>query len=296
MKAIKLFAVLLMSLLFVGCENNNNDNDNDNEKVLEIPQGVDLNKYAFGIPLKDVDCIGDELKFSLSFWVNAKEFNHLTEGTTLFSIRDVKAPIPYNDYGWIWANVGPGRFNKNGEGLSISIHNVYSNPYWAYPFVQYDFTEVQWYNFTFVFDYTNKREIKAYINGDLIYETPANPTYYDYFDDKMVLLIGGYAQNRAPLDACIDKVQIYAKALSESEVQECMSTPLLQDPSLRAYWDFEKNSNIDSEGFMLSDNNSGVKATMYEIETFTEVDTDRNKEYVYSIGLKVKPFTFGMGK
>ena len=29
MKAIKLFAVLLMSLLFVGCENNNNDNDND---------------------------------------------------------------------------------------------------------------------------------------------------------------------------------------------------------------------------------------------------------------------------
>lgn len=295
MKAIKLFTVLLLSLLFVGCDNNN-DIDDEKGKVPEIAQGVDLNKYAFGIPLKDVDGIGNELKFSLSFWVNAKEFNHLTEGTTLFSIRDVKALIPDNDFGWIWANIGPGRFNKNSEGLSIIVDNVYSNAYWAFPFVSYDFTEAQWYNFTFVFDYTNKREVKAYINGNLIYETPESATYNDSYDNKMVLLIGGYAQNRAPLNAYIDKVQIYTKALSESEVQECMSAPLLHDPALCAYWDFEKNSNIDSEGFMLSDNSSGVKATMYEIETHTEVDTERNKEYIYSVGLQVRPFTFGIGK
>ncbi|MBP3354124.1 MAG: LamG domain-containing protein, partial [Bacteroidales bacterium] len=296
---IKLFAVLLLSLLFVGCENNNdidNEIEKEKEKVPEIPQGIDLNKYAFGIPLEDVDGIGNRLKFSLSFWVNAKEFNHLTEGTTLFSIRDVKSTFPDNDYGWICANIGPGRFNKNSEGLSISIDNMYSNPSLAFPFVQYDFTETQWYNFTFVFDYTNKREVKAYINGDLIYETPGQATYDDSFDDKMVLLIGGFAQNRAPLNACIDKVQIYTKALSESEVQESMVAPLLQDPSLCAYWDFEKNSNIDSDGFMHSDNNTGVKATMYEIETHTVVDTDRNKEYVYSAGLQVRPFTFAMGK
>ena len=98
-------------------------------------------------------------------------------------------------------------------------------------------------------------------------------------------MIGGGAFQRAPLNAYIDKVQFYNKALTSGEVIESMTAPLLNDGSLLGYWDFEDGCTTDSEGFMQADNGE-IKATMYKILT---------NSYEESSGLEIQPFAFGQG-
>ncbi len=272
--------------------------NNQTYSMAPLPQNqvIDLNEYAFAIPLKNAG-FGEHPILTLSFWVNIKEFNHGEEGTTLFNVRDVLNG-GFNDleYGWLWSNIGPGRFNKNDEGLTVAVDNVYSNPYWALPFVRYDFEESKWYYFTFVLDYSQEkgRDVKAYVNADLVYENNTSAYYTDCFYDDMILMIGGFAQYRSPLNAYIDKVQIYERVLSEEEVNESMQQPLLNDSSLFAYWDFEDATFVDSEGFLPSrSGTSSLKATMYEVEKYTY--EYGGKEYVSSMGLQIQSFDFVEG-
>ena len=110
----------------------------------------------------------------------------------------------------------------------------------------------------------------------------------------MILMIGGFAQYRAPLNAYIDKVQIYEKVLSVAEVEASMQLPLLNDSSLFAYWDFEDDNLVDSEGFLPScSGSSSLKATMYEVEKY-EYEYG-GKVYASSMGLQIQPFDFVKG-
>ena len=40
------------------------------------PRGIDLGEYAFGIPADQLN-FSNQSPFTLSFWVNIKEFNHV---------------------------------------------------------------------------------------------------------------------------------------------------------------------------------------------------------------------------
>jgi RNA polymerase sigma factor (sigma-70 family) len=88
----------------------------------------------------------------------------------------------------------------------------------------------------------------------------------------------------SPLNAYIDKVQFYSKALSQANIIKSMSSPLVRDSSLLGYWNFEDGCTTDAEGFMQADKGS-VKAAMYKILT----------NGIMSIGTEVKPFSFGEG-
>ena len=98
-------------------------------------------------------------------------------------------------------------------------------------------------------------------------------------------MIGGDHFVFAPLNAYIDKVQFYKKALSQEEVIESMTSPLLNDESLLGYWDFEEGCTTDAEGYMPADNGT-IKATMYKILSNSGGE---------SIGAEIQPFNFGEG-
>ena len=104
------------------------------------------------------------------------------------------------------------------------------------------------------------------------------------FRSEYIIMIGGPAYNRSPLNAYIDKVQFYNKALSQSEIVESMTTPLLSDASLLGYWDFEEGCITDAEGYMYADNGT-IKATMYKILQEDDI----------SCGSQIQSFTFGVG-
>ena len=122
-----------------------------------------------------------------------------------------------------------------------------------------------------------------------VYELNENSSLYPNlspmsWSNDYIIMIGGPAFQRSPLNAYIDKVQFYNKALSQANIIKSMSSPLSRDTSLLGYWNFEDGCTTDAEGFMQADKGS-VKAAMYKILT----------NGVMSIGTEVKPFTFGEG-
>jgi len=120
------------------------------------------------------------------------------------------------------------------------------------------------------------------MNGTSIYEVKGTYETYEWVQNN-IIMIGGVSALRSPLNAYVDKVQFYNKALSEAEVKESMIAPL-NDASLLGYWDFENGCTTDAEGYMMADKGT-IKATMYKILQQNDI----------SIGTEIQPFTFAEG-
>ena len=261
-------------------------------------RGIDLNKYAFGIPVKQLD-FNNQTPFTLSFWVNIKEFNHKNQGTQFINLRipDINQSSkgggwPICDWGYLWSTIG-NQFNddENSEG---SIEIGFRDPLQStgVPFTKvkdFEFAEGEWVHVSLTYRITYCVDMAFYINGKLVQELNTNSSSYSYiwpmtWYDEYIIMVGGPAFSRAPLNAYIDKVQFYKKALSQSEIVESMTTPLLSDTSFLGCWDFEEGCNTDAEGFMFADNGT-IKAAMYKILQEDDI----------SCGSQIESFTFGEG-
>ncbi len=245
----------------------------------EQPQGIDLGEYAFGIPVEQLN-FTNQSPFTLSFWVKVKEFDHSEYGTLFVSIRNPKDPYVMSDYGWMWAFVEP---NDSKNILNMAVRSSGSSGFDAEELSSFDFIKEEWLNFSFVFDYDEKRMLTLYLNGTPVYEVKG--TYETYsWTQQNIIMIGGISSLRSPLNAYIDEVQLYKKALSQAQIIKIMTSPLIRDSSLLGYWDFKDDCSVDADGFMKADKGS-AKATMYKILTSGIVST----------GTEVQPFTFGEG-
>jgi hypothetical protein len=261
-------------------------------------RGVDLGEYAFGIPVKQLD-FSNQTPFTLSFWVNIKEFNHKGQGTQFINLRrpDINQSgkgggWPICDWGYLWSTIGD-KFN-DGENSKGSIDLAFRDPVQSagVPFTEvedFEFTEGEWVHISFTYKLTSWADMAFYINGKLVQELNTNSSSYSTlwpmtWYDEYIIMVGGPAFSRSPLNAYIDKVQFYKKALSQSEIVESMTTPLLSDASLLGYWDFEEGCTTDAEGFMFADNGT-IKATMYKILQEDDI----------SCGSQIQSFTFGAG-
>lgn len=269
-------------------------------EVIETSEsrGVDLSEYAFGIPVKQLD-FNNQSPFTLSFWVNIKEFNHQALGTQFINLRtpDVNqwgkgGGYPLCDWGYIFSTIG-NQFN-NEENSEGSIDFSFMDPYQSSPVSfsdveDFEFSEGEWAHVSFTYKYTSNPDMAFYVNGKLVQVLNKNTVWNSLlyplqWYDEYIIMVGGPAYNRSPLNAYIDKVQFYNKALSQSEIVESMTTPLLSDASLLGYWDFEEGCVIDAEGYMFADNGT-IKATMYKILQEDDI----------SCGSQIQSFTFGVG-
>lgn len=276
MKLNRLLLIILLILSTILVRANN-----------EQPQGIDLNEYAFSIPVDQLNFSTGYPKFTLSFWVNINEFDDTENNISLLNIRNPAEGWPLSDYGWAWCTFV--NADKYLKGFVRPRSSAYVTT--GYIVDPIEFKTNQWKHFSFVFDYLSTRDLIVYVDGIATYK--ANSVDLGVFlSSDMIIMIGGASYDTAPLNAYIDKVQLYNKVLSESEVKESMSAPLLTDESLLGYWDFEKGCLADTEGFIVADNGS-IKATMYKILK------QEGDNYYYvdgsSVGLEIKPFTFAEG-
>ena len=256
------------------------------------PQGIDLGEYAFGIPTEQLN-FTDQSPFTLSFWVNVKEYNHNEGGTQFINIRDPKFSsnnYPGCDWGYIHSTIGDAYDmfgNKLGEDMmSFYAYEGGSSGKTVFKHIEeYKFSPGEWVHISFQYYLTSKPEMFVYVNGkqslkfDPLYDTPLRSRPKD-----AIIMIGGYAWKRSPLNAYVDKVQFYNRALTQTEVQASMYEPLLNDESLLGYWDFENGCTTDTEGYMMADKGT-IKATMYKILQQNDI----------SIGTEIQPFTFAEG-
>ncbi len=285
MKICKLYLVIVILMLSNSFTKANN----------ELPRGIDLGEYAFGIPVGQLG-FNSISEYTLSFWMNVKEFNHTTEnnggGTNFVNIRNVYASPTLSDWGYMWSNIGHNSVDfedlvsitlRDGSNFMISTQLTPEPVY---------LKESEWRYFTFVFDTTtgkissNVTRVTLYIDGVATHQVARTQTHP--WDNNSVLMIGGRSLATSPLDAYIDKVQLYKKAFTQPMVCQSKNAPILDDESLLGYWDFEDGCVTDAEGFMQADNGT-IKATMYNI--LKESDSF----YAFSCGDEIKPFTFGEG-
>ena len=93
MKICKLYlaiVILMLSNSFIKANN-------------EIPRGIDLGEYAFGIPISELSLHENVCNFTLSFWMNPKEFIQTSGGTLFVNIRYVNDMWPLCDWGYFWS-------------------------------------------------------------------------------------------------------------------------------------------------------------------------------------------------
>ncbi|MBR5323305.1 MAG: hypothetical protein IKV14_00615 [Muribaculaceae bacterium] len=257
-------------------------------KDATIPRGIELDKNAFGIP---VDQLGFDTSstFTLSFWVNPKLFNHSIfvnkGGTNFLSIRDISQGWPNSDYGYVWSQIGNTSEQNFGNRIIIDTRIGMSGGATSIELSPIQFNALEWKHFSFVFDVEdNHRKILLYVDGVPSYKINDIDITQTSWSENNIIMIGGARYNLAPMEAYLDKVQLYAKALTQTEVKESMKVPLLSDPSLLGYWNFEFGNTIDEEGYMLSDNGS-IKAAMYKILSLGGVSSE----------IDIIPFAYGKG-
>ena len=263
-------------------------------------RGIDLEEYAFGIPADQLN-FNNKSPFTLSFWVNIKELNHGEKGTQFINIRNPNYNAAYNkgggyplcDWGYLFSTIQEygvddlGKVWKDNE-LLINVREDGASQ--STPFTRektYHFVPNDWVYVTFQSYYTSKPEMELYINGEptLKFKTMfSSPRTLHSWYNEYIIMIGGPAYNRSPLNAYIDKVQLYNKTLSQAEIIESMTAPLLNDASLLGYWDFEDGCTTDADGFMFADKGS-IKSAIYKILTSSNI----------SVGTEIQPFVFGMG-
>ena len=244
------------------------------------PHGVDLGEYAFSIPVNQLNFTTGYPKFTLSFWVNINEFDDTENYTSLLDIRNPSDYWPLSDFGLVSTKL------INADKYLEAFMRPYSSAYYIAKYIvdPFEIKTNQWIHFSFVFDYLSSRNLIVYVDGIPTYESNSVDAGA-YLENNMMIMIGGTAKNRSPLNAYIDKIQLYNKALSGDEVAESMTTPLLSDESLLGFWDFEDGCTSDSGGFMKADNGE-INATMYKVLTNSSGE---------SIGTEIQPFVFGEG-
>ena len=189
-----------------------------------------------------------------------------------------------SDWGWMYSLVGDS-FGGDFDGLEIGILTSNAGDVFLDKELNsFKFNTEEWTHFSFVFSYDTNRALLVYINGKPTYKVQCYNTTYSW-TKKNIIMLGGVAKNRSSLNAYVDKVQLYNKALSQTEVSESITMPLLNDESLLGYWDFEDGCTTDADGFMIADNGT-IKATLYKI---------LSNSSGYSIGTEIQPFVFGEG-
>ena len=199
------------------------------------PRGIDLGEYAFGIPVEQLS-FNISSTFTISLWMNVKEFNHLSSGTQFLNIRDISDGWPASDWGYMWSEIGYS-YKENFENkVQMTIRDCMSEGTSSKELSPVEINSSEWKHIYFVFDYDDYRKLTLYIDGVAPYKLGMTVCTYSW-QSNFIIMIGGPAFYRAPLNAYIDKVQFYNKALSEAEVKESMIAPL-NDTSLLGYCDF----------------------------------------------------------
>ena len=237
--------------------------------------------YMFRIPSEFLPM--NQNTYTIGLWIKPEKFTFSTFGMGLIEQRNMDIHWPHNNWGSLWVDVWPETYDKFSPSKKILDRNIVSYTMWggtnhSYGFnynynkheipnlecctdgnefnrESYSLSEGQWTHILISYDGSYQR---IYFNGKKVGEK--RETKRDYEDlngytglvKKANIYIGGSRVYYAGFTGVIDDVQIWHKALSDSEVEESMKGYYGKEiPSdLKGYWTFENDTyNNDDKTF-----------------------------------------------
>lgn len=245
-----------------------------------VSRGLTLGEKAFGLTADQLN-FNDQSPFTLTFWFYPLRYNHQDQGTQFLNIRSPEDKWPASDWGYIWSTITKENkfmlsFRKtSNEGTQVDIEDV-------------AFTDNQWHHVALVIGYDNGRSLSLYVNGKYVGGKSGITDLYSWKNSN-IIMIGGAAAFRAGLDATIDEVQLYNKALTAEEVKKSMQHIDNPDASLIGYWDFESEAAEDNFIFSTG-SNKDLKAGLLKVVIEGEGDNKYEASQVtYAAGAPFIP-------
>ena len=241
--------------------------------VADINKGIDYNgvpcsvsqslymsePYQFTV---DAAIMSEYNNTSFALWFKVEKFEHASLGTLLMTKvnRNYGGTWTENEWGEMWTAIRPAGYAKNNNlkrdnaanelslctdappaGTANYEHNndvdILSDGYSLMPGVWYHVCAVK-----------SGRNISLYLNGKLIASgTSRGAGPKNWRGAKFY--VGGSMINLASLTGWVDEVQIWSKALTESEVQEAMKGFQTAPANLEGYFTFESTM-TDKDGYI----------------------------------------------
>ena len=213
-------------------------------------------------------------KTSFALWFKVEKFEHASLGTLLMTKvnRNYGGTWTENVWGEMWTAIRPAGYAKNNNLKRDNAENELSlcvdapKAGWNEGFYEhnndvdimsdgYSLMPGVWYHVCAVKDGWN---LKLYLNGKLIASGSTRGTGpKDWNGAKFY--VGGSMTNLASFTGWVDEVQIWSKALSETEVKEAMKGYKTAPANLEGYFTFE-TSRTDKDGYIYFPN-SGKNAS-----------------------------------
>lgn len=266
--------------------------------------------YMFRIPSDFLP--NSQGTYSIGMWIKPDKFSYAQHGIGLINQRNMDIGWPNNNWGAIWVNIWPEKYDSEGNKImdpNIVSYTMYNNEsdYWfngnnnkheipnlacctdgnRFKEESYSLTVGQWSHILISYDGSKQR---IYFNGKKVGE--GNATKYSYIGGDCPIYIGGSRVYYSGFTGTIDDVQVWHKALSDAEVVDAMKGYNDREvPSdLKGYWTFESDNYNESEKVFenkgsLSTNN---KAAYVEVKGAGGENTSLNEEHLLPANIAIQ--------
>lgn len=266
--------------------------------------------YMFRIPADFLP--NSQGRYSIGMWIKPDKFSYAQHGIGLINQRNMDIGWPNNNWGAIWVNIWPQKYNSVGTKImddNIVSYTMFNNEA-QYSFngnnnkheipnlacctdgnrtgtESYSLSVGQWSHILISFDGSKQR---IYFNGKKVGEGSA--TKVSYSGGDCPIYIGGSRVYYSGFTGTIDDVQVWHKALSDTEVIEAMKGYDGKEiPSdLKGYWTFESDNY--NEGEKVFENKgtleTGNKAAYVEVKGAGGENTSKNEEHILPANIAIQ--------
>ena len=222
-----------------------------------------------------------QMEYSIGLWVKVDSYAHDKQGTNLISKNTVHDLWPHNNWGDLWVQVRPAiegghdGITQNHAANEVSFNTfgwtLHDWPKENMMSTGYSLNPGVWNHIVVTQDAGAQQKI--YFNGKRV-AGPVNFTssslrenstdYRIKTSEHANIFIGGGGVYKAGLNATIDEVQVWNKALSDDEVVRAMKGYKENEvpTGLQAYYTFEELDKTDSTFVNLGHAGANYKARM----------------------------------
>ena len=215
-------------------------------------RGIKTLEKPVGVKVSELGLTDNKHAWSLAFWV---KFNSLSGGTQIVDMRYPGYKWPANNWGTLWSTYDP---STGVLDVTLRKKNGESNPEYHQRW-KVDFIPGAWTHFVLAMDgngtdtkpmvYINGKEAKAHnwkIGNDregdgLCPERYASESWWP----ENILGISLGRHGTAAMNATVDDVKFFNKALTAAEAAHTMMSTDANEAGLKAYWDFESDADAN---------------------------------------------------
>lgn len=217
------------------------------------------------------------MAYSIGLWVKVDNYAHDKQGTNLIQKNTIKDKWPHNNWGDLWVQVRPKWNGHHANEVSFNTMGweQHDNPKADMMSKGYSLNPGVWNHIVVTQDEGKQQQI--FFNGKCV-AGPVNfinSTRRENKNDFRIdhntianIFIGGGGVYKAGLNATIDEVQIWNKALTEAEVKSAMKGYKASEvpAGLQAYYTFEELNKADSTFANYGHAGANYKAKMVVVE------------------------------